>query len=595
MRDYKTRSERKQAEEAKQLSQNITSNLDSLNQEIPTQASMRPTAEEPPQKMMEDTSDDRMVQGTFWMTFGSIFSRLLGALYVIPWNAMLGASSEIGNALFAIGYTPYQFFLSIGIAGFPSAMSKQIAQYNAKKQYRAGQKLFKKSMGFMLLTGIVSSVLMYVFAPIIAEYSPGVSVADSTLVIRSLAPALLVVPGMSLIRGYFQGYQNMVPSAITQVVEQVARVVYILLATYIVMQVFDGPIATAVAHSTFAAFIGAAVSLVMLVWYYQKHMKKFQAVLDADTQEVTLEAGDAIKAMVKESIPFIIIGSGITFGKMIDQFTFEPIMLAATEYDVETIGQLYSLFSFRADKLIMIIISLAVGMSATSIPLLVENYIKKDLTTLGNQIRKIMELFAFVMFPAALGMMVVARPIYHVFYDVTDLTNEGVKILAIASIMSIILGGFTIVASILQSFGKHTTAILHLSIGLAVKLILQYPFIQLFETSGAVYATSVAFLVTTVLSLIKVYQLVPFNVKATAKNFLLILLITGWMAATAHITQLLLGLFISPERKLFALLIVLIIAAVGGGVYIYLALKTRIADEVLGERVGGLRRRLKIS
>src|SRR5699024_1395438 len=100
-------------------------------QESPSATSV--VAEEP------DQSDDKMVQGTFWMTFGSIFSRLLGALYIIPWNAMMGASRNIGNALFSVGYAPYQFFLSIGIAGFPSAMSKQIAQYNAKKQYQAGQ------------------------------------------------------------------------------------------------------------------------------------------------------------------------------------------------------------------------------------------------------------------------------------------------------------------------------------------------------------------------------------------------------------------------------------------------------------------------
>lgn len=539
--------------------------------------------------------EDKMIQGTFWMTFGSIFSRLLGALYIIPWNAMMGGSAEMGNALFAVGYTPYQLFLSIGIAGFPSAMSKQIAQYNAKGEYYQGQQLFRKSSLFMIVTGLLSAVLMYLLAPIIGANSPGISVEANTLVIRSLAPALLIVPIMSLIRGYFQGYQNMVPSAITQVVEQVIRVIYILLATFIVMNVFQGRFPTAVAHSTFAAFIGAVASLVMLVWYYKKHMRIYGEAIALSSTGQKLNTTLAIKEMIKESIPFIVIGSGITFAKLIDQFTFKPIMQKTTEFDSEIISNLYGLFSFNADKLIMIIISLAVGMAATSIPLLVENYIKGNVKQLGNQIRQIFELFSFAMFPAAFGMMIVAAPIYNVFYPLTELSPVGIRLLAISSVMSIILGAFTIVSSILQSFGKHFEAIVYLIIGLVVKLALQYPFIALFGTAGALYATALGFTITTILTLMKIYRMVPFNVKETGKMMGLIGLATGYMVAAAYFVSRLMGIFMVPDRKMTALLFVIIIAGVGAGVYVYLLLKLRVADKILGSRVGALRDKLKIS
>ncbi|AZP05536.1 putative polysaccharide biosynthesis protein [Jeotgalibaca ciconiae] len=592
MQKYKTRAERKRAEKQNQLKQDKFE-IEDL-EEITTVPSEDSPEEESVMENLGD-SEDKMVEGTFWMTFGSIFSRLLGALYIIPWNAMMGASSQIGNALFSIGYTPYQFFLSVGTAGFPSAMSKQIAEYNAKKQYKAGQELFKKSLIFMLFTGVASSLLMFLLAPVIAHYSPGASVADKTLVIRSLAPALLVVPVMSLIRGYFQGYQNMIPSAITNIVEQVVRVAYMLLATYVVMQVIDGRIATAVAHSTFAAFVGAFASLLMLMWYYQKHIRKYGSALKNDTIEVSIDITSAIKKLVAESIPFIIVGSGITFGKFIDQFTFEPIMLHLTEFDKDLIGELYSLFSFNADKLIMIIISLAVGMSATSIPLLVENYIKQDFKQLGKQIKQVFELFFFVMFPSAFGMMIVSKPIYSLFYGITDFNPLGAKLLAIASVMSIILGAFTIAVSILQSFGDHRSAIIYLGIGLLVKIATQYPFIYLFETSGALYATSVGFLVTTILSVWKIQQLVRFDINSTLNSIGVIALITGWMIAIAHIVLRVAGIFLSSERRFTALLLVFVVAIAGGTVYLYLALKTRIADRVLGDRVSGLRKKLKIS
>ena len=579
MPNYNSRKERKRAEEEilNKIQTLETDNQQEISKSVPVE------------------KEDKMIQGTFWMTFGSIFSRLLGALYIIPWNAMMGASAEMGNALFAVGYTPYQLFLSIGIAGFPSAMSKQIAQYNAKGEYYQGQELFKKSSLFMVATGILSAGLMYVLAPAIGANSPGISVEANTLVIRSLAPALLIVPIMSLIRGYFQGYQNMVPSAITQVVEQVIRVVYILLATFVVMNIFQGQFPTAVAHSTFAAFVGAVASLIMLMWYYQKHMRKYGAVIERSSTGQKLNTTQAIKEMIKESIPFIIIGSGITFAKLIDQFTFKPIMQRTTEFDAKTISTLYGLFSFNADKLIMIIISLAVGMAATSIPLLVENYIKGNVKQLGNQIRQIFELFAFAMFPAAFGMMIVATPIYNVFYPITELSPVGVRLLAISSVMSVILGAFTIVSSILQSFGKHLEAILYLIIGLVAKLVLQYPFIMLFGTAGALYATSLGFTITMILSLIKIYRLVPFNVKETGRMTGLIALSTGYMVAAAYFVSRLLGLFMAPDRKITALLFVLIIAGVGAGVYVYLLLKLRVADKILGSRVESLREKLRIS
>lgn len=579
MPNYNSRKERKRAEEEilNKIQTLETDNQQEISKSVPVE------------------KEDKMIQGTFWMTFGSIFSRLLGALYIIPWNAMMGASAEMGNALFAVGYTPYQLFLSIGIAGFPSAMSKQIAQYNAKGEYYQGQELFKKSSLFMVATGILSAGLMYVLAPAIGANSPGISVEANTLVIRSLAPALLIVPIMSLIRGYFQGYQNMVPSAITQVVEQVIRVVYILLATFAVMNIFQGQFPTAVAHSTFAAFVGAVASLIMLMWYYQKHMRKYGAVIERSSTGQKLNTTQAIKEMIKESIPFIIIGSGITFSKLIDQFTFKPIMQRTTEFDAKTISTLYGLFSFNADKLIMIIISLAVGMAATSIPLLVENYIKGNVKQLGNQIRQIFELFAFAMFPAAFGMMIVAAPIYNVFYPITELSPVGVRLLAISSVMSVILGAFTIVSSILQSFGKHLETILYLIIGLVAKLVLQYPFIMLFGTAGALYATGLGFMITMILSLIKIYRLVPFNVKETGRMTGLIALSTGYMVAAAYFVSRLLGLFMAPDRKITALLFVLIIAGVGAGVYVYLLLKLRVADKILGSRVESLREKLRIS
>lgn len=540
-----------------------------------------------------ETTNDKMVQGTFWMTFGSIFSRLIGALYIIPWNALMGSTdaANTANALYSIGYTPYQLFLSIGIAGFPAAMSKQVAQYNAKNQYRTGIDIFQKSMYFMVFTGVISSALMYLLAPMIAQNSPAASVADGTMVIRALAPALLLVPALSLMRGFFQGYQDMVPSAISQVIEQIARVLYLLGATYVVMSLLDGNIANAVAHSTFAAFIGAIAATIVLLFYYKKQMSSYQSVIATSEPSSNLQTTAAIKSMLKESIPFIIIGSGITFAKMIDQVSFKPMMESLTNYSGKEIEDLFGLFSFNSDKLIMIIVSLAVGMATAAVPLIAAEFTKGNFKVLQSQIREIIQLFAFIMLPASLGMMIVSEPIYNVFYPVHP---DGPAILAVSALMSIVLGLFTVLGSILQSLSKHKTMITYLLIGLAVKAIVQYPMLALFDTAGALIATTIGFFVTSVLSGWKIYQMTHFGLAGTLKKSGKILLVALLMALCAYIALKVSMAFIPVDRKIYALLVVIIVAAVGGIVYLGLTLKLRIADDILGKKAVALRRKLHI-
>ncbi|MDK2780957.1 MAG: hypothetical protein PWP61_1254 [Trichococcus sp.] len=488
-------------------------------------------------KEEKETTNNKMVQGTFWMTFGSIFSRLIGALYIIPWNALMGSTdaANTANALYSIGYTPYQLFLSIGIAGFPAAMSKQVAQYNAKNQYRTGIDIFKKSMFFMFLTGAASAALMYGLAPMIAENSPAASPEDGALVIRALAP--------------------------------------------------DGNIATAVAHSTFAAFVGAIVATIILLFYYKKKMAEYQPLIANSEPSSNIQTTAAIKSMLQESIPFILIGSGITFAKLIDQVTFKPMMQSLTNYTGKEIEDLFGLFSFNADKLIMIIVSLAVGMATAAVPLIAAEFTKGNFRILQSQVREIIQLFAFIMLPAAFGMMVVSEPIYNVFYP---LHPVGPTLLAVSALMSIVLGLFTVLGSILQSLSRHKTMISYLLVGLVVKAIMQYPMLALFDTAGALVATTIGFIVTVLLSGWKIYHLTHFGLVDTLRKTGKILAVALVMTACAFIALKTSMLVIPIDRKLTALVVVAIVAAVGGFVYLFLTLKLRIADDILGAKANGL-------
>ncbi|MGX7419125.1 putative polysaccharide biosynthesis protein [Carnobacterium gallinarum] len=536
----------------------------------------------------EKSAQEKMIRGSAWMTAGSIFSRVLGAIYIIPWMAWMGggATAKAANGLYALGYTPYALFLTIATAGVPSAIAKQVSYYNALGEYNTGRKLFKKGMGLMIVTGVIFFLIMYLFAPVI-----GVGEADQIQVIRSLSWALLVIPGMSLIRGFFQGYQEMAPSAISQLIEQIARIIFMLAAVYLIMQVFNGKMVTAVTASTFAAFIGAIFSLLALGYYWLKQKPRLDLLAANSLDQVNVSTNQILIEMIKEAIPFVIIGSGITFFQLIDQYTFEKIVLSTSNSTQIMARELFAVFAFNANKLIMITISIAVSMAVTAIPLITEAFTKNLIKDVRKQVSTNIQLFCFVMFPAAIGMAAVAEPLYTVFYQHSDL---GTMILQISCYMSIVLGLFTVLSAILQAMNQNRYAIFALVIGVAVKGIVQYPLVKLFQAQGALYATIFGFCVTSLMLAWTLRRLTRFNVRFVLKRIVLISLMTLIMAVATIIVREACYLVIPPKSRELALVVTVVSAVFGGYTYIYLALKTRLADRLIGARVAGLRRRLRI-
>ncbi len=236
----------------------------------------------------------KLIRGTFILTLGTMVSKILGLFYVIPFYEIVGYR---GTTLYQYSYVPYTIFISIATAGIPLAVSKFIAKYNALDEYAVGRKLFKSGLVVMLATGVGSFLILYFLAPFIAEMvirdkEQVSSVQDVITVIRAVSFALIVVPFMSLIRGFFQGHQSMGPSAVSQVVEQIVRIVFVLAGAYVVLNILDGSIVTAVSVATFAAFIGAIGSLIVLFWYWFKRKPYLDENLlkDKGTIDISLKA-----------------------------------------------------------------------------------------------------------------------------------------------------------------------------------------------------------------------------------------------------------------------------------------------------------------
>lgn len=507
------------------------------------------------------------VKGTAWLTAGNIISRVLGALYVIPWGTWFGTSYTTANALYGIGYNPYALFLAVSTGGFPSAIAKQMAFYHSKKQYKSADKIFKNSLLVMLVSGVLAGALLYLLAPSIAGISSTDNPAAAVVVIRSLTPALVILPIMSLLRGYFQGFGDMVPTAVSQILEQIARVIYMLAATYAVMKLLTGDVTIAVAHSTFAAFIGALISLVYLVFLYFRRRSAINLLIETAEEDNAddLDFKASLIILLKDSIPFILLGSGIIIAKFIDQISFKFVIESTSTMLLSDISELFGVLNLDVDKLIMIIISIAVGMSLSSIPLITRLYANHEQNKTGDLIERISILFLLVMSPAAFGMASISNNVYQFFYPFGH--EQGPAILITASFLSIVLGAYTILSTIIQSMNYRRAAINYLLIGLAVKVVLQFPLVAWLHAHGALIATLLAFLVTSILMLWKLHELVHLDFKGMLPDVVIIYSATLIMGLSASFWNNVLDLAFGPVGRILTLVKILIVIVIAAFIY----------------------------
>ena len=526
-------------------------------------------------------TQNTFLKGSAWMTFGSIASRILGALYIIPWYAWMGSYGNIANALTARSYNIYTIFILISTAGIPGAIAKQVAKYNALNEYGIGRKLFRKGLILMTVLGIVSAAIMYFASPLLAS-NGSQSDPRQVAVMRSLSYAILIIPILSIMRGYFQGYADMMPSAMSQLVEQFARVVWMLLTAFVIMKLQHGSYVHAVIQSNLAAAVGALFGIGLLIWFLFSRRKQLDYLVAHSNNRLRVSTTELFGEIIAQAIPFIIIDSGITLFSLVDQYTFHPMIASLVHASSDTIEDWYALFGLNANKLIMIIVSLASAMAVTAIPLLSAAHTRGDYKSISHQIANTMDLFLFVMIPAAFGMAAISKPMYTIFYGPDAL---GSNVRYVSAFTAISLGLFTVLMAILQGLSENGLAIKYLILGLILKGILQYPMIFLFKIYGPLVATNLGLLVIVFLALKHLEVQYNFNLNRTSRRLLGITAFSIGMFVIVKLVELGLGKFLNPAHRITALILVILAVGVGVSFYGLVTLKTNLAQSVLGSKV----------
>ncbi|MDB8642624.1 putative polysaccharide biosynthesis protein [Streptococcus australis] len=542
--------------------------------------------------MSNETSNQQaqMLRGTVWLTASNFISRLLGAAYIIPWYIWMGKHGAEANGLFTMGYNIYAWFLLISTAGVPVAVAKQVAKYNTKGQEEHSFAMIRGFLKFMSLLGLVFAIIMYVLSPVFANLSGGGK--DLIPVMQSLSWAVLIFPSMSVIRGFFQGHNNLKPYAISQIAEQVIRVIWMLLTAYFIMKVGSGDYVEAVTQSTFAAFIGMGASLLVLVYYLWK-TGLLQHIIHRPESDSQIDTKALLWDTIREAIPFIVTGSAIQLFQIIDQMTYSNVMSWFTNFTRSELLVQFSYFSANPNKITMILIAVATSIGGVGIPLLTENYVKGDFRAAGKLVQDNLTMLVAFLLPATIGAVAIAEPLYTVFYGKPDSLALGLFILAM--LQTVILGLYTVLSPMIQALFQNRKAILYFGYGVLVKLILQVPFIYVFKAYGPLLSTTIGLMIPIVLMYKEIHLVTQFNRKNVFKRSLLTAILTLIMLLVVLVAGFILGFVIKPNGRVASMIYVALIGGVGIVVYGGLGLRLRFLDRFIGSKAASLRNKFHIS
>jgi len=542
--------------------------------------------------MSNETSNQQaqMLRGTVWLTASNFISRLLGAAYIIPWYIWMGKHGAEANGLFTMGYNIYAWFLLISTAGVPVAVAKQVAKYNTKGQEEHSYAMIRGFLKFMSLLGLIFAIIMYLLSPVFAKLSGGGK--DLIPVMQSLSWAVLIFPSMSVIRGFFQGHNNLKPYAISQIAEQVIRVIWMLLTAYFIMKVGSGDYVEAVTQSTFAAFIGMGASLLVLVYYLWK-TGLLQHIIHRPESENEIDTKVLLWDTIREAIPFIVTGSAIQLFQIIDQMTYSNVMSWFTNFSRSELLVQFSYFSANPNKITMILIAVATSIGGVGIPLLTENYVKGDFRAAGKLVQDNLTMLVAFLLPATIGAVAIAEPLYTVFYGKPDSLALGLFILAM--LQTVILGLYTVLSPMIQALFQNRKAILYFGYGVLVKLILQVPFIYLFKAYGPLLSTTIGLMIPIVLMYKEIHLVTQFNRKTVFKRSLLTAILTLIMLLVVLLSAFILGFVIKPNGRVTSMIYVALIGGVGIIVYGGLGLRLRFLDRFIGSKAASLRDKFHIS
>lgn len=527
------------------------------------------------------------VKGAFITTLGIIISKILGILYVIPFHAIIG---EAGGALYGYAYTIYLVFMSLSTAGIPLAISRIVSEYQTLGYYGTKKRVFILGRRIALVLGIICFLIIMLFAPLLAKavlgnVTGGNSIADVTFVIRVIGTAILIVPVLSVYRGYFEGHRFMSAPSISQVIEQVIRVLIIIFGSLMALKVFDLDLTTAVGIALFGATIGAFSAYIYLVHKKFKNKGKFNEKIRQVNEPIVTDKV-IIKKIVYYAIPFIMIDIFKTAYNYVDMITVVKGLVNSVNYSAVDAETIYSMLSTWANKFNMIVLAISTGVVVSLIPNITESVVKKQEKEVNAKVNQALSILVFLTIPMTLGISFLAKSIWTLFYG-TSL--YGPSVLSFYIFLGFIIGLFTCVITTLQVLKDYKIVFVSLIAGVILKVLLNNNLLIAFNNMnlppyyGFITASILGYLTSLIICIITLHNKYKITFELFVKN--LIDIICGSLIMILALTLVKFIIPVYSTIRINNLLIIIGYAFIGAIIYFVYAYFTGLTKKIFGKDI----------
>ena len=425
--------------------------------------------------MEQKTKNNFMVQGAI-LGISSIVVRLIGVVYRIPLTNIIG---DKGIGYYSVAFDIYSILLLLSSYSMPLAVSKMVSSRVAVGEVKNTRKILLCALALALLLGICAFSITFFLSDIFA--SQVMQVPQSAVALRVLSFALIILSILGVIRGYFQGLGNMIPTALSNIIEQIFNAVISVVAAgslyeygkTIVSGSYDYsnlPEAFGAAGGTLGTVCGALAAMIFLIIVLFLHGKKNRYLFDEDETVKTESLKIIIKVLILTIVPVILNTAIYNLSSVVDKFIFSNIA-TANGMDADLKDSLIGMFSGKYWLIVNIPIALASALASSLIPSIVSSVSRGEVRSVIEKVRSAIRITLLVSLPCAAGIAALAEPIVMFLFPSSE-DPEKVALMLITGCLTVVFYCIsTISNSILQGIDKMRIPVIHSAVSLAINAL----------------------------------------------------------------------------------------------------------------------------
>ncbi|MBQ6588067.1 MAG: polysaccharide biosynthesis protein [Butyrivibrio sp.] len=408
-----------------------------------------------------------------------IISKIIGLLYGSPLAAIIG---DEGNGYYGTAYEIYTIILLISSYSIPSAMSKIISARLAVGEFKTAQRIFRCALVYVTIVGLIGSLLLFLGADVLAA-------GRAATVLRFFAPTIFVFGFLGVLRGYFQAQRTMVPSSVSQILEQVFNAIVSVGAAYILTGIAGtqdmskravyGAIGSALGTGS-----GVLVALLFMLHIYLFNRKEIHKRIDSDQHEV-LPDKKIYSMIILIVTPFILSTAIYNLSSSLNATLFSRILMYVRHVDEAQVASMYGIYARKAKVITSLPIALASAAASAMLPEVSALLAKGDKEKASETISKVTKVILLIAIPSAVGLFVLAKPFIMILFPQRASIGEAAYLLQILAITVVFYSLSTISNAVLQGIGRVNTPVVNAFLALIVQTVVLSALLVFTDLGGA--------------------------------------------------------------------------------------------------------------